>query len=375
MIKQRSIKKKTGEGSDDFLSQFQSGTALSSDKTKKALEKQRNIDAAKVSEVHDDPLFSESYDIDKVLVEYFVPEKDNPRYLPVEFAKDDSSEALAALTNCVVCEKGVIENRLVKTNPQYEEVQKEIASIKELALSIKEEGLVQPISVWKMNTTHYKIIAGHRRYYAVRFLYGTNIKIRCKVHAAMPKRMKLIRHLENMQRKDLSPPDALKSFNLALSDLTEELAGLSSTARNERLCEMMGIANTTRFRYEKLNDYYEEAHALLTHNIFKGIRSGSEFIQACEDSNSDKDAIRAHLSACLEAKKLIPMQKPKVKKASAKKYYKLPKIKVEHSKAVKRLLTEDITKLDIGLAWEEIDYDDPAVVEDVLSKVFSLLAK
>ena len=67
------------------------------------------------NEVHDDPIFKTSSELDGVLVDYIQPQSDNSRYLPVTFAQKSDDESIAALDNCVVCEKGILENRLSKT--------------------------------------------------------------------------------------------------------------------------------------------------------------------------------------------------------------------------------------------------------------------
>ena len=67
---------------EDLISKFQSGEGVSK-KSQQMLDDLKQRDKSKESNVHDDPLFKTSSEIDRVLVDYIQPQSDNPRYLPV----------------------------------------------------------------------------------------------------------------------------------------------------------------------------------------------------------------------------------------------------------------------------------------------------
>lgn len=74
--------------------------------------------------------------------------------------------------------------------------------IKELAQSIKEQGLLQAVTVFQKNE-RYEIVFGHRRYLAHKYLKEKTIS--CKVVDSSPQMNALARASENLQRSDLSP--------------------------------------------------------------------------------------------------------------------------------------------------------------------------
>lgn len=76
------------------------------------------------------------------------------------------------------------------------------SEIIELAESIKEQGLLQPISVFEKDGRH-EIVFGHRRWLAHRYLKRGNIS--CKIVENNPKENALARATENKQRSNLSP--------------------------------------------------------------------------------------------------------------------------------------------------------------------------
>jgi len=89
-----------------------------------------------------------------------------------------------------------------------------VEEIEELARSIEEQGLLQPIVV---NDTggRFEIIAGHRRFLAVRWLKRKTIL--SKIVTMDPEAVSLARASENLQRRDLTPfEEGVIYTNLAL---------------------------------------------------------------------------------------------------------------------------------------------------------------
>jgi ParB family chromosome partitioning protein len=359
---------------EDLISRFQTGEGVSK-KSQQMLDDLKQRDKSKESSVHDDPLFKTSSEVDRVLVDYIQPQADNPRYLPVRFAKKDDAESIAALTDCVVCEKGIIENRLDKSNPRYESVEKEIEEIKGLAETLKHSELVHPIAVWRKNMSDYAIVAGHRRYYAIRYLYGGLIKVKVKIYAEKPKNINVLRHIENFSRSDLTLPDALNSYSNAVTEL-ESIEG-EKLAKNRAaiVTSYLGIGRTTFYRYDKLHDYRENVMPLLENKTVESLRGlYEEIIKAEEKGREEAEKYLAELRSSGSFTKY--QQAPVAKKVGrAKQYVSLPKVKVTQTSAIRRLLTEDVTKLDLGIDWEKVDYEDPNALESVLKLVVKSLVK
>lgn len=83
-------------------------------------------------------------------------------------------------------------------------------AIRELADSIRENGLIQPITVRRNGFHQYEIIAGERRYRAVSLLEHKSIPaIVMQVSDAQMAEMALV---ENIQREDLSAIEEAKAF-------------------------------------------------------------------------------------------------------------------------------------------------------------------
>ena len=93
-------------------------------------------------------------------------------------------------------------------------------SIKELAESIKEHGVFQPIIV-KPTENGYLIVSGERRYRAAKSLNLETIPAVIRNYSTS--KMAEISLVENLQREDLSPIEEAQAFELMISeyDLTQ----------------------------------------------------------------------------------------------------------------------------------------------------------
>ena len=94
-------------------------------------------------------------------------------------------------------------------------------ALNELALSIKEHGVIQPIIVRKIGDK-YEIIAGERRYRASQLAGKTTIP--ALVRDIDDKETAKIALLENLQRSDLTPIEEAKTYQtiLKLDNITQE---------------------------------------------------------------------------------------------------------------------------------------------------------
>lgn len=83
------------------------------------------------------------------------------------------------------------------------------AYIRELADSIRVQGLLQPLVVRPMNG-RYEIIAGHCRFLAISSLGLTHVS--CHVKEASDEETALARCMENLQRFDMSPIEEARAY-------------------------------------------------------------------------------------------------------------------------------------------------------------------
>ena len=100
-------------------------------------------------------------------------------------------------------------------------------ALQELADSIAQYGLIQPITVRKLETGYYQIIAGERRWRASRLAGLKEVPVR--VIEADDRRTAELALVENLQREDLNPIEEAKGYRTLIEEygLTQEEAAKS----------------------------------------------------------------------------------------------------------------------------------------------------
>ncbi|HTP58737.1 MAG TPA: ParB/RepB/Spo0J family partition protein [Spirochaetia bacterium] len=113
-------------------------------------------------------------------------------------------------------------------------------SLRELADSIREKGILQPILVEAQGNGGYMIVAGERRVRAARLVGLQKIPVVVREFTAQEKLE--IALIENIQREDLSPIEAAQAYKRLM-----ELANLNQEELAQRLGkERSTVANTVR---------------------------------------------------------------------------------------------------------------------------------
>lgn len=132
-----------------------------------------------------------------------------------------------------------IEVASIVPNPDQPRENFNEADIRGLAQSIKSQGLINPIVVRKYNDG-YAIVAGERRFRAVKQLGYKNVKVRI-IEADEQKNFTLAL-IENIQREDLNPVEEAKAYKMLVDKF-----GLKQQEVAERVGrERASIANSMR---------------------------------------------------------------------------------------------------------------------------------
>jgi len=100
--------------------------------------------------------------------------------------------------------------KFIKPNPYQPRIEIKIEKLTELADSIRENGVIEPIIVTKKSETVYELIAGERRWRAT-MLAGIEY-IPVVVKEASPQQMLELAIVENLQRADLNSLEEALAF-------------------------------------------------------------------------------------------------------------------------------------------------------------------
>ncbi|MGM0409392.1 MAG: ParB/RepB/Spo0J family partition protein [Bacillota bacterium] len=110
----------------------------------------------------------------------------------------------------------------IEANPFQPRKKFDEDSLKELSQSIKENGIIQPITVRQVKPELYQIVSGERRWRAVKMAGFKNIEAIVKDYN--DQQMMEIALVENLQREDLNPIEEAQAYNKMLEEfaMTQE---------------------------------------------------------------------------------------------------------------------------------------------------------
>ena len=141
------------------------------------------------------------------------------------------------------------------------------AALAELADSIRQHGIIQPLTVRKLASGYYQIIAGERRWRAARLAGLSEVPV--IVVEADDRKAAELAMIENLQREDLNPMEEAAGFQSLIENyhMTQEEAaqrvGKSRSAVANAL-RLLGLTPSVRAMVESGKLSAGHARALLT---------------------------------------------------------------------------------------------------------------
>lgn len=143
-----------------------------------------------------------------------------------------------------------IELNSIEVNPYQPRTYFDEEALRELASSIKELGVIQPITVRKLSASKFQLVSGERRFRASKLIGNTTIP--AYIRLANDQEMLEMALVENIQRKNLDPIEVALSYqrlideiNLTQEELSTRVGKKRSTVTNYlRLLKLDPIIQT-----------------------------------------------------------------------------------------------------------------------------------
>lgn len=192
-------------------------------------------------------------------------------------AKDSSDINKTEVVKEIIKEVDTIDINKIEPNATQPRKSFDEDSLQELAESIKQHGLIEPLIVQKSKEDFYSIIAGERRWRAARIAGLKDIPVIVKEYNSQ--QIIEIALIENLQREDLNPIEEAEAFNRLIEEYhlkQDEIAEKVSKSR---------VTITNSLRLLKLD---ERVRNMI---IEDKIKSGhARALLAIEDSNEQYNA-------------------------------------------------------------------------------------
>lgn len=155
----------------------------------------------------------------------------------LENAKTDITTKQVGENTPVVGSISMIKLKNIETNPFQPRTNFEELALQELSDSIKQHGIIQPLTLRKLGYDHYQLISGERRFRASQLAGLTEVPAYIRV--ANDQAMLEMALVENIQREDLDPIEVALSYkrlidecNLTQEALSEKVGKQRSTVTN-----------------------------------------------------------------------------------------------------------------------------------------------
>ncbi|MEH0154861.1 ParB/RepB/Spo0J family partition protein [Limibacter armeniacum] len=153
----------------------------------------------------------------------------------------NEEKKVSAVQQQVVEKMDEIPVAAIERNPYQPRLEFEENALRELADSIRVQGIIQPITVRKVNDHAYQLISGERRLQASK-LAGLE-KIPAYIRAASDVQMLEMALIENIQREDLNPVEVALSYQRLISECS---------LKQEELGDRVGKKRSTVTNYLRL---------------------------------------------------------------------------------------------------------------------------
>lgn len=224
-----------------------------------------------------------------------------------------------------------IEIGLISPNPDQPRTTFDEAALDELATSIRELGIIQPLSLRKTGPNNYQIIAGERRYRAA--IRAGLKSVPAYIRTANDSELTEMALIENIQREDLNAIEIALTFkklidqyNLTQERLSERIGKKRATVANflrllklpaevqlglrDKLVDMgharalLSIDDPT-LQLKLYNEIVKQGLSVrkveeLAKVYQRGEVAGSHRVRAGKNVNHDYDLLKKHLSAAFK---------------------------------------------------------------------------
>ena len=191
----------------------------------------------------------------------------------------------------------------IKPNPNQPRKNFEDKSLKQLAQSIEEKGLISPITV-KQVDNKYIIVAGERRYRAHKLLNKKKI-LAYVIDAESNKDIMYMALIENIQREDLNPIEEAKGYKYLQDNLESSITEIAKTVGKSRpavsnALRLLKLPNEIQDSILKGEINAGQARAILQNKTSQGM------IQLWKKLLTEKISVRKTESLVAKNKKISP---------------------------------------------------------------------
>lgn len=348
------------------------------------------LDQLLLAHVNNKELFHvESYEYKSLFLSSIVPDDSNARFMPCIFIEDEHAKQFITRSlsknqlskiyqaeNHVLIGKSCIINCLKYGSNEWKKANTTIESIVELGENIAVSEMIQAPTVFPTEEGKYQILTGHRRFFSLIFAYGFGHVAQFKVYENKPLLSKVKQFQENASREDLPQYGKLQAFLSAMMEIDSldqarlKVGDKKLTVKDK--AKNLGISMGAFDNYNVLTRYPEvlEVYEKGLSNSFISTKKIVLSIENEYKATHDKKVLnltdRKHIGELIA-------QRLSGKKAKTKSPSSFNIKNINSTNALKTLLFNDVSSLNLGLDWEKIDWENAQSVNTALSQLIAAL--
>lgn len=201
----------------------------------------------------------------------------------------------------------------------YERKQEELEKLKELAVTIENSGIINPVVAYK-NGDVYRIVAGERRCLAS-FLAGKQ-EIEARVYNEKPKgfELKLLQWVENTAREDLSLDERIGNIREIIVEYQTQNGDMDVTATF--LKNITGLSLPQATYYMNVLNAPNDVKQMIENGKIRSLDKAA-IIAIVESQDIRREALNACINGCTlkELRKIVSQSKTHAKQQSIPESY------------------------------------------------------
>ena len=339
-------------------------------------------------------LIEQAYEFKSVFVNRIRPDSSNPRFFPAVFIQDihafqmrERKLTKAQLVKLydtqdkVLIGKGCIVNCLDYGSNEWKQANRTIESILELAENVAVAEIIQVPTLYPTDDGNYQILTGHRRFFALIYVNGVDTASHFKVYDKCPALPKTKQFQENASREDLPQLGKLVAFGDALLEIEalnkiRKQKGLKALSVRET-AGILGISTGAYDNYNVLTRYSAVSKAYREGCSMAFVPMKKLILKIEQDYKQEVGATVLNFTGTKEIdRRIANYLNGETSTEPSKKTTKNYRVdKLVSTNALMTLLRADVTELDTGINWDEIDWDNQKKVKETLNTLVEFLNK
>lgn len=175
-----------------------------------------------------------------------------------------------------------VKNGINQTDPDRKQKLADIESLRSLSKSITEQGIINPILVYK-DHEGYKLIAGERRTLAS--ILSKKQDIPARVLSEKPDSLKysLLQWIENIEREDLTLGEKLSNLEKIINAYASSKNQDSRETKMEDIANLLGCSNQLASNYKAVVFSTDELRSAIDNGKVKNLKKAALIARAPDD--------------------------------------------------------------------------------------------